>query len=186
VVLPVPPAVIDHVNVLGINEPSILTFTIWHGQDIGDLAQNFEPCADEDDNFFVAHPNDKLTGVDVHLGDAELPGVNTDFDTKPTGVEVDTEAYGDVPQEQNKVYGLGQQDPIAAPTEMPSAEPTAELIAAPRGSISPAKRRSTRMVKKLSTYTPGMTGNKYAVALTQIVASLRGSKNALIYGTNVC
>jgi hypothetical protein len=29
---------------------------------------------------------------------------------------VDTEAYGDVPQEQNEVYGLGQQDPIAAPT----------------------------------------------------------------------
>ncbi len=179
VVLLVPPAVIDCVNVLGINEPSIFTFTNWHGQDIGDLAQDFEPHADEDDNSFVAHPNDELTGVDVHLGDDELPGVDTDFDTEPTGVEVDTEAYGDVPQEQNKVYGLGQQDSIPAPTEMPSSKPTAEPIAAPRGSSSPAKRRSTRMVKKPSTYTPSMTGNKYAVALTQIGASLRGSKNAL-------
>jgi hypothetical protein len=116
VVLPVPPAVIDRVIVLGINEPSILTFTNRHGQNIGDLAQDFEPCAEEDDDSFVAHPNDELTGVDVHLGDAELPGVGTDFDTKPTGVEVDTEAYGDVPQEQNEVYGLGQQDPIAEPT----------------------------------------------------------------------
>jgi hypothetical protein len=115
VVLPVPPAVIDRVNVLGINEPSILTFTNRHGQDIGDLAQDFEPRVDEDDDSFVAHPNDELPGVDVHLGDAELPGVDTDFDAKPIGVEVDTEAYGDVPQEQNKVYGLGQQDPIAAP-----------------------------------------------------------------------
>jgi hypothetical protein len=97
VVLPVPPAVIDHVNVLGINEPAILTFTNRHGQDIGDPAQDFEPCADEDDDSFVAHPNDKLTGVDVHWGDAELPGVDTDFDTEPTGVEMDTEAYGDVP-----------------------------------------------------------------------------------------
>ncbi len=35
------------------------------------------------------------------------------------------------------------------------------------------------MVKKLSTYTPSMTGNKYAVALTQIVTSLQGSKNAV-------
>ncbi len=35
------------------------------------------------------------------------------------------------------------------------------------------------MVKKPSTYTSSMTGNKYAVALTQIVASLQGSKNAL-------
>ncbi len=105
--------------------------------------------------------------------------MGTDYDSKPTGVEVDTKNYGDFPQEQNKVYGLGQQDPIAAPTEMPSAEPTAEPIAAPRGSSSPAKRRSTRMVKKLSTYTPSMTGNKYAATLTQIVVSLGGSKNAL-------
>ncbi len=35
------------------------------------------------------------------------------------------------------------------------------------------------MVKKPFTYIPSMTGNKYAVALTQTVASLRGSKNAL-------
>ncbi len=160
-VLPVPPTVIDHVNLLGINEPSILTFTNRHGQDIGDLAQDFEPRADEDEDFFIAHPNDKLTGVDVHSGDNELPGVDTDFDTRPTGVEVDTEAYGDVPQEQNEVCGLGQQDPIAAPTEMPSAELTAQPIAAPRGSSSPAKIRSTRMVKKPSAYTPSMTGNKY-------------------------
>ncbi len=101
-VLPVPLAVIDRVNLLGINEPSILTFTNRHGQDIGDLAQDFEPHADEDDNSFVTHPNDKLMGMDVHSGNDELPGVDTDFDTKPTGVEVDTEAYGDVPQEQNK------------------------------------------------------------------------------------
>ena len=56
VVLPVPPAVIDCVNLLGINEPSILTFTNRHGQDIGDLAQDFEPCADEDDNSFCRTP----------------------------------------------------------------------------------------------------------------------------------
>ncbi len=112
VVLPVPPAVIDHVNLLGKNEPSILTFTNRHSQDIGDLAQDFEPCVDEDDNSFVAHPNDKLPGVDVQSGDAELPGVDTDFDAEPTGVEMDTEAYGNVPQEQNKVYGLGNKIPL--------------------------------------------------------------------------
>jgi hypothetical protein len=169
------PFVIDCVNLLGKNEPSILTFTNRHGQDIGDPAQDFEPRADEDDDSFVAHPNDELPGVDVQSGDAELPGVDTDFDAEPTGVEVDTEAYGDVPQEQNKVYGLRQQDPIRAPTETPSVEPTT----VPIGSSSPAKRRSTRMAKKPSAYTPSMTGNKYAVDLTQIVASLRGSKNAL-------
>jgi hypothetical protein len=35
------------------------------------------------------------------------------------------------------------------------------------------------MAKKPSAYTPSMTGNKYSVALTQIVASLGGSKNGL-------
>jgi hypothetical protein len=130
VVLPVPPAVIDRVNLIEKNEPSILTFTNHHGQVIGNLAQDFEPHADEDYDSFVAHPIDKLPGVDLHSGDAELPEVDTDFDAKPTGVEVDTEAYRDVPQEQNNVYGLRQQDPIVAPTEMPIAEPTAEPIAA--------------------------------------------------------
>ncbi len=73
-----------------------MTFTNQHGQDIGDHAQDFEPHADQDDDSFVAHPNDKLPGVGVQLSDAELPGVDTDFDAKPTGVEVDTEAYGNV------------------------------------------------------------------------------------------
>jgi hypothetical protein len=83
VVLPVPPTVIDCVNLLGKNEPSILTFTNRHGQGIGDLAQDFEPCADEDDNSFVAYPNDELPEVDVQSGDAELPGVDTDFMPSP-------------------------------------------------------------------------------------------------------
>ncbi len=60
VVLPVPPTVIDCVNLLGKNEPSILTFTNRHGQNIGDLAQDFEPCADEDDNSFVPQLNDEM------------------------------------------------------------------------------------------------------------------------------
>jgi hypothetical protein len=72
--------------------------------------------------ILLSHTNEELPGVDAQSGDAELPGVDTDFDAKPTGVEVDTEAYGYVPQEQNKVYGLGQQDPIGAPTETPSAK----------------------------------------------------------------
>ncbi len=82
VVLPVPPAVIDHVNLLCKNEPSILTFTNQHDQDIGDLAQDFEPRVNEDEDSFVAHPIDKLPGVDVRSGDAELPRVDTDFDAK--------------------------------------------------------------------------------------------------------
>ena len=75
-----------------------------------------------------------------------------DFDAEPTGVEVDTDAcgkaYGAVPQEQHKVDGIRQQDPIIAPTGKPSAEPT-------------NLRRSTRVTK-----IPSYKGKKYKVVLT--------------------
>jgi len=66
--LPMPAAVIKRVNRLGKNELSILTFTNWHGQEIGDTTQDFDPGV-----------NDELTGVD-QMGNAEPAGVDTDFD----------------------------------------------------------------------------------------------------------
>jgi hypothetical protein len=57
VVLPVLPAEIDCVNLLGKHEPSIFICTNWHDQDISDLPQDFEPHADKDDIFlWVACP----------------------------------------------------------------------------------------------------------------------------------
>ncbi len=53
--------------------------------------------------------------------DDVLPGVDMDFDAKPTGVDVDSNY---APQESDDVNGLRQQDTNAAPTEEPSAEPT--------------------------------------------------------------
>jgi hypothetical protein len=48
VVLPMPPAVIARVNLLGKVEPSILTFTDRHGREIGDYPQDPEPVEDDD------------------------------------------------------------------------------------------------------------------------------------------
>jgi hypothetical protein len=48
VVLPMPPAVIARVNLLGKTEPSILTFNDWHGQEIGDYPPDYEPVEDDD------------------------------------------------------------------------------------------------------------------------------------------
>ncbi len=110
--------------------------------------------------------------------DAELPGVNMDFDAEPTGVEVDSDY---VSQELTKVDGLGQQDPSMAPTEEPSAkpptEPTVETHApSPKKETAAQNARNRKQPEK---YAPSMKGNKYAVALTQIVASLKGSKHAM-------
>jgi hypothetical protein len=49
VVLPMPPAVIARVNLLGRAEPSILTFTDRHGREIGDYPREPKPIEDDDD-----------------------------------------------------------------------------------------------------------------------------------------
>jgi hypothetical protein len=122
VVLPIPPAVIARVTLIEKAEPSILTFTNWQGHEIGDHSQDFDPAGDDDDDSAGKLISDVIPGVDpAPEDDAELPGVDTVFDAKPTGVEVDSDY---APQELNVVDGLKQQDTNPAPTEEPRAEPT--------------------------------------------------------------
>ena len=96
---------------------SDLQLTNWQGQEINDTTQVFDPGVDENDDYFVNYPAGELPGVevpvgdvnenpcaeypaennlgvDVKLGNAKLPGVDTDFDAKPTGVEMDSGVYG--------------------------------------------------------------------------------------------
>jgi hypothetical protein len=174
----VPPAVIARVNLFGKNEPSILTFTDRHGREICDHPQNYEPRGNDDDSV-VELISDVIPGVDpTPEDDAELPGVDTDFDAEPTGVEMDSDY---VPQELTEVNGHGQQDMSAAPTEEPSVEPPTEPTVETHAP-SPKKgmaARNARNKKQPEKYVPSMKGNKYAVALTQIAASLKGSKHAM-------
>ena len=163
---------------MGKNEPSILTFTNRHGREIGDHPQDVEPGGNDDDSV-VDLISDVIPGVDpTPEEDAELPGVDTDFDAEPTGVEVDSDY---VPQELTEVDGLGQQDPSTAPTEEPSAEPPTEprvetLAPSPKKGMAARNARNRKQPEK---YVPSMKGNKYTVALTQIAASLKGSKHAM-------
>jgi len=173
VLLPMPPAVIARVNLFGKN-----TFTDRHGQENGDHPQDYEPSRN-DDNSVVELISDVIPGVEpTPEDDAELPGVDTDFDAEPTGVEVD---YDFVPQELTEVNGLGQQDPSAAPNKEPNAEPPTEPTVETHAP-SPKKGMAAQNVrnrKQPEKYVPSIKGNKYAVALTQIVASLKGSKHAM-------
>ncbi len=100
-----------------------MTFTDRHAWEIGDHPQDVEPSGNDDDSV-VNLILDVIPGVDPTPDeDAELPGVDTDFDAEPTGVEVDSDY---VSQELTEVDGLGQQDPNTAPTEEPSAKPLTE------------------------------------------------------------
>ena len=87
------PAVIDCINLLGQREPAMLTFTNWHGQDIGD---NNPHDADSvgilDDSLIIINPAMEISGVDTTTDPAETAGVDPDFDVEPTGVNMDTNA----------------------------------------------------------------------------------------------
>jgi hypothetical protein len=150
-----------------------------HGREIGDNPQDFEPSVDDNDSI-VEHLTDEFPGVvPAPEDDAVLPGVDTDFDAKPTGVELDSNY---APQESDEVNGLGQEDTNAAPTEEPSAKPNA-TPAVETQAPSPKKgmeARNARNRKQPEKYIPSMSGNKYAVALTQIAALLKGSKHAML------
>ena len=103
---------------------------------------------------------DVIPGVDpTPEDDAVLPGVDMDFDAKPTGVEVDSDY---APQEFTEINGLGQQESSKAPTKRPSLEPSTtpaiETHAPP-----PKKRMSARNArnrKQPEKYVPSMKGNK--------------------------
>jgi hypothetical protein len=191
VTLPMPPMVIDYVNLLGQREPAVLTFTNQHGQDIGDNnPQDANSVGILDGNSIIICPAMEIPGVDTTMDPAETAGVDPDFDVEPTGVEMDTDAWAmdtNVPVEDNNVAldGLEEQDP----TEGASMAPTVEPTNSPKKAKSPAKKtappkmgmsaRNSHAMKAPEKYVPSMKGNKYAIALTQITSLLQGREDAL-------
>jgi hypothetical protein len=105
VALPSPPMVIDHVNLLGQREPTMLTFTNRHSQDIGDNnPQDANSIGILDEDLIIIHPAMEIPGVDMTTDPDETAGVDLDFDVEPTGVGMDTNAWAmdtNVPVEDN-------------------------------------------------------------------------------------
>ncbi len=67
--------------------------------------------------------------MDETTNPAEIAGVDSDFDVKPTGVDMDTNAWAmdtNVPVDDNAIaiVGFKQQDPTEGATVVPNAEPT--------------------------------------------------------------
>jgi hypothetical protein len=113
---------------------------------------------------------------------AELTGVDLDFAVKPTGVEMDSEAQGYVPELCNKIDDLEQQDsstlfdvPIAEPTTVSAVPEVAQAVLPKKGMAA----CNVRLRKQPEKYIPSMKGNKYAVAQMQIVVSLKENKDAM-------
>jgi hypothetical protein len=158
-------------NLLGKVEPSILTFTDRHGQEIGDHPWDSEPVED-DDILIVDYTDDVLPAVDAQ-DDTEIPGVVTEPAAKPTGVEVDVDP-ANVPQETYFDDGHEQQDEAIPPIQI--------LPTVPEDPAPPSQGmavRNARVRKPPEKYVPSRKGNKYAVAMTQTAASLKDSKHAM-------
>ena len=96
------------------------------------------------------------------LHDIELPGVDTDFDAKPTGVEANSEvesAY--VPTKCTEVNRLGQHNTSVVPTER-TESPTAPTVETQAPS-EPKKGMVARNAKKAS---------KHAMSMAQMSVKL--------------
>jgi hypothetical protein len=131
VVLPMPSSVIDHVNFIDWREPSILTFTNRHGQDIGENPQDTDLDGNEDIESVVADPTGNTGVFDGNKG------VDQVFAVDPTGVDIDEAFKAYVPLERAEPEGLGHQDPskpehlIMPPMEHPSVKPTTKVASTP-------------------------------------------------------
>ncbi len=188
VVSPMPSSVIDRVNFFGRREPSILTFTNRHGQDIGENPQDTDLDGNEDLESIVADPTVN-TGV---FDDNNIARVDQDFAVEPTRVDIDKAFEAYVPLERAEPEdSLGHQDPskpehlIMPPMEHPTVNPSTKVASTPvsvKNAVPPKKgmaARNARVRKQPKKYVPSMKRNKYAVALTQIKTSLYGSQDAL-------
>jgi hypothetical protein len=137
-----PPAVIDCINLLGWCKPAILTFTYWQGPDISDnYPQDANSFGILDDDSIIIHPDVEIPGVDMTTDPAEIVGVDPDFDVKPTGVDMDTNAWAmdtNVPVDNNAIAidGLKQQDLTEGTATVPNIEPTTS----PKKTKSPTKK----------------------------------------------
>jgi hypothetical protein len=157
-----PSAVIARVNLLGRAEPSILTFTVQHGREIGDYPREPKPIEDDDDPV-MEYIDNAIPAIDKQ-DDPEIPGVEAEPTSEPTnkpivdptGVEVDCDH-----QELDSNDGLGQQD---KETQAPPAMPAPEDPALPRQEMAACNARVRKPPEEL---VPSMKGNKYAVAMTQ-------------------
>jgi hypothetical protein len=151
-VIPMPDVVINSVNELGKDQPSLMTFTDRHGRLIGDMEIPGVDSTEDKDDYFP--------GVAPVITDAiEIPGVDV------TGPKI----WDEVPAPQVEIYDpddIPHDDP--APVEVVPAQ-AVPLLAPVAPSAETGLNRSTRVrTQESQVYTPGMTGYKYSYAVTQL------------------
>ena len=156
--IPMPDLVIARVNVLGIDQPELLTFTDRQGRLIGDVGVpgNLDDLEQEDDDV-------EIPGVDPILDNhIEIPGVDDGVgpeDPAPQAIQ------------EIAIDDLEVQEPDPAPIEVETVpDETVEQVAPAIETAEqlPEPRRSTRAKTKIPRYVPSMSGSRYGYAVTQL------------------
>ena len=152
-VIPMPDLVIDRVNTLGSDQPSLLTFTDRHGRLLGD---NEIPGVDPPEPIDAPLPEVDLDAVDA----LEIPGVDE------PGFDIETENPAPQIVEITDPDTINTDPPPIEVETVPVAQPAQQIEEHP--SPEPSNlRRSTRARSQPTDYTPSMSGSKYYYAVTQ-------------------
>ena len=164
-----PQPVITRVNQLAADQPSLLTFTDRHGNEIGD--------AD-----FISQPEVSYEIPGVVADAVEIPGVDTADETKPTKYDPNDmlttpaePALVDESMSEQPAEFEPTNDDIVAPDNdqsIPQPEPAAIESAATDGEVAapaitsspPGVRRSGRARTQTAAYVPSMKGKSYQYA----------------------
>jgi hypothetical protein len=184
--LPMPTAVIDHVNVLGRTKRSLLVFTDRQERIIGDYAPTTveQTDAEEDESVIadlyssIPPAPDVTPGVSSidegradNIPGEELPDVAVLHE--PTGVDMGVRQANTPQVFDNAIFDTdldGGLDAEPLTLETPADTPPVGMAA-----------RNSRVRKPPEKFIPSMQGNKYEIALAQITASLGKCKNLLAF-----
>ncbi len=185
-VLPMPQAVIDRVNSLAADQPSLITFLDRQGNEIGESDAEITPPQISSPTEYeipgVIADIAKTTGVneavndvepnephnDVKLNEPQHQGQMDDLDNdeQPTDFDPSTESTSkptlDPSNDPIEFEAHARNEGIGAPIRSPSSSPKKS-----KPETSPVKR-STRQRKPVSSYVPSMSGKTYEYSATQL------------------
>lgn len=181
-----PKAVIDRVNQFAEGQPTLMTFTDRHGNEIGDAEPTYEPDIKHEIPGVVAKTA-QITGVEPEIMNASN-GEETDLSASSTPPIVDTTAEPtvkqvDKPQQQQSTEFHNEFEPTRDDDEV---EPEATAPTQPTQLVEPEQpradepsneqagtRRSSRNRTAPKAYVPSMKGKSYGYSATQL--ELEGS-----------
>ena len=177
-VLPMPSTVISRINQLAEGQPTLLTVTDKHGNEIGDADAYIEPATAHEIPGVIADPA-KITGVDTEILEGEASVEPDPSKNTPTTSIIEQEWASEEKQQpefestrdSNEVHDSPTYEVHTDASEDTSGNTTniVEPVAVAQPTAQPeGTRRSSRNKSAPKAYVPTMKGKTYKYAATQL------------------